>query len=389
MATLAEIESVAEILPEGVALMLCGCHGCGKTEWVANTLGPKIWGINRIVTWHPAHAADAGDVTGLPEKVKNISGQLVTKFCPPDWMVQNEPVVLLIDEANRGLKLVQNAIMQLTCSGTYDNISLPEGSRIVACINPDDSLDYDVGGMDLAQKDRFLWAKFAPSVQETLNYWVEQNVNQRVIDYISDHPVDLDFEHFSPEHKDMIEAIQSQAEQNGGVARAPSCRSWFRAAKMVDKAESKGWLQDPFKRKCLLIGIEGLVGTSIAANFNEYLNRAKALSAAMVMNAPEFTDEFREAFKEMDAPAATTFFGGVNIWMKQHYDELTPQNATNYKEMITSMKVDIQRALIQSEILSLQQKNEQWLSKVNELDPEIKDCYVRAIKCARVAGAKV
>lgn len=386
MASMTEIAQVAKYMPLGVSLMLSGCHGCGKTEWVSNTLAPKVWGIKRVVTWHPAHAADAGDVTGLPEKVKNLSGQLVTKFCPPDWMCQNEPVVLLIDEANRGLKLVQNAIMQLTCSGTYGDISLPAGSRIVACINPDDSGDYDVSSMDFAQKDRFLWCRFAPTVQETLNYFVEQHLNQRVIDYISDHPVDLDFDHFSPDHKDMMEALQSQAEANGGVAVAPSCRSWERVAHMIDLAEADGALQDNFKRKCLLIGIEGLVGTSIAANFNEYLNRARALSADAVLSANVFTDDFREAFAEMDAPAATTFFGGVKIWLKQHADKLTEQNAKNYMELVSSMKVDIQRALVQEEILPAQQKHEPWTSKVVELCPDIKAMYIKAIKLAKVAG---
>lgn len=384
MATMTEIAQAVKYLPEGVSLMLSGCHGCGKTEWVSNTLAPKIWGINKVVTWHPAHASDSGDVTGLPEKVKNINGELVTRFCPPEWMLQNEPVVLLIDEANRGLKLVQNAIMQLTCSGTYGNVSLPAGSRIVACINPDDSGAYDVGSMDLAQKDRFLWAKFTPSVQETLDYFVEKHLNQRVIDYISDHPADLDFEHF--ENKEMLEAVQSQAEANGGVAVAPSCRSWERVAKMVDLAEADGALKDAFKRKCLLIGIEGLVGTAIAANFNEYLNRARALSAEAVLNAATFTDEFREAFSDMDAPAANTFFSGVKIWMKQHCDALTEQNAKNYMELISSLKVDIQRALVQEEILPLQQKHEEWTSKVVQLCPDIKAAYIRAIKCARVAG---
>ncbi len=389
MATLAEIGQIAKYMPTNVSLMLTGCHGCGKTEWVANTLAPKIWGINRVVTWHPAHAADAGDVTGLPEKVKNLAGQLVTKFCPPDWMVQQEPVVLLIDEANRGLKLVQNAIMQLTCSGTYGDVSLPKGSRIVACINPDDVGDYQVGTMDMAQKSRFLWCKFAPTVQETLEYFVSIHLNQRVIDYISDHPVDLDFDHFSKEHQDMLEAIQAQAEQNGGVAVAPNCRNWERAGHMIDIAEQDGALQDPFKRKCLLIGIEGLVGTSIAANFNEYLNRARALSADMVMTAATFTDDFKTAFEEMDAPAASTFFSGVKIWLKQHEDVLDETHANNYLQLLSSMKVDIQRAIIQEDILTAQRKGEAWVSKIAELNPDVKTFYIKAIKMAKVAGTTV
>lgn len=385
MATLAEIAQTVKYVPTNVSVMLTGCHGCGKTEWVENYLAPVVWGIKRVVTWHPAHAADAGDVTGLPEKVKDISGELVTKFCPPEWMVQHEPVVLLIDEANRGLKLVQNAIMQLTCSGTYGNVKLPAGSRVVACINPDTNGDYQVGTMDAAQKDRFIWFDFKPTVQETLEYFVSIKLNQRVIDYISDHPVDLDFEHFSKDHTDMIEAIETAAEAAGTIPVFPSCRSWERAGHMIDNAEADGALTDPFKRKCLLIGIQGLVGVNIAANFNEYLNRARALSADTVLTAQVFTPDFEEAFKEMDAPAATTFFDGVKIWMKQHSDELEELNAQNFLHMLECMKVDIQRTLIQESILPAQRKGDAWVSKVSDLNPAIKQFYVKAIKLAKVA----
>lgn len=386
MATMAEIAQSCKYIPANVSVMLTGCHGCGKTEWVENYLGPVIWGIKRVVTWHPAHAADAGDVTGLPEKVKDISGELVTRFCPPEWMKQSEPVVLLIDEANRGLKLVQNAIMQLTCSGTYGNISLPKGSRIVACINPDNYGDYQVGTMDAAQKSRFVWFDFQPAVQETLEYFAKIHLNQRVIDYISDHPIDLDFDHFSPDQKDRMEAIESQAQASHTVAVFPNCRAWERVGHTIDNAEADGALTDPFKRKCLLTAIQGLVGVNIAANFNEYLNRARALSADAVLSSAVFTPDFVDAFKDMDAPAATQFFDGVKIWMKQHADNLTELNAQNFLHILENMKVDIQRSLIQDSILPAQRKGETWVSTLSDLNPDIKLFYVKAIKLAKVSG---
>ena len=58
MATLAEIAQSCLYLPAHKSVMLTGCHGCGKTEWVSNTLA-GLWGLTRIVTWHPAHAAEA------------------------------------------------------------------------------------------------------------------------------------------------------------------------------------------------------------------------------------------------------------------------------------------------------------------------------------------
>ena len=49
MATLAEIAQSCLYLPAHKSVMLTGCHGCGKTEWVSNTLA-GLWGLTRIVT---------------------------------------------------------------------------------------------------------------------------------------------------------------------------------------------------------------------------------------------------------------------------------------------------------------------------------------------------
>jgi MoxR-like ATPase len=49
------------------SIMLKGVHGLGKTQWVkqlAKRLGLKF------VIWHASHAADAGDITGLPKQIK-------------------------------------------------------------------------------------------------------------------------------------------------------------------------------------------------------------------------------------------------------------------------------------------------------------------------------
>ena len=128
------------------SIMLKGVHGLGKTQWVkqlAKRLGLKF------VIWHASHAADAGDITGLPKQIKETviwydkdgvehkEVYDVTAMCPPKWMIHHEPVLLLLDEFNRGMGVALNALMQLTCEQAYDEVQLPEGSRVIACVNPD------------------------------------------------------------------------------------------------------------------------------------------------------------------------------------------------------------------------------------------------------------
>ena len=155
------------------SIMLKGVHGLGKTQWVkalARKLGLKF------VIWHASHAADAGDITGLPKQIKETviwydpdgtehkETYDVTVMCPPKWMISHEPVLLLLDEFNRAMDIVLNALMQLTCEQQYDEVTLPEGSRIIACINPNNKGGYDVAKLDPAQLSRFDFYDFKPTV---------------------------------------------------------------------------------------------------------------------------------------------------------------------------------------------------------------------------------
>lgn len=382
MASMTEIAYSVSLIPSNVSIMLSGCHGCGKTEWVENFLGKNVWGLERVVTWHPAHASDTGDVTGLPDKQPNIHGEIVTKFCPPDWMAQSEPVLLLIDEANRGLSLVQNAIMQLTCSGTYGGVTLPKGSRIVACINPDDSGDYDVGSMDIAQKDRFAWFDFTPTVKEWLDYAVAKGFNSRVIDFINDNPSQLDFDLFT--NKELLEAAK-----NTGIGRTPSRRGWERVAHIVDNAEKDGALTDDFKKKCLLMAIQGIVGTNCATMFQEYLKAGRALNAEMVLMAEKFEEAWTKHFKECDVPSAKQFISGVSLWLNGHNDLVKDKTtcaviAKNFAEMIKALRKDIQRTVLQDEILPAVKKGATWVSALIAANAEIKQIYIQAVKLTTV-----
>lgn len=387
MATLAEIIYAAKILPARKSIMLRGPHGCGKTEWTQNVLS-KALGLDKVVIWHPSHAADTGDVTGLPDKQKLADGTIVTKFCPPDWMAQNEPVLLIIDEANRGLAMVQNAIMQLTASGTYGSTSLPKGSRIVGLINPDleeGDVTYEVGSMDKAQEDRFVYLDFEPTVQEWLEYAAQAHLNQRVIDYITDHPEQLDLNGYK-------ETELVKAALNSKSKRLPSRRSWTGVAEMLDNAENDNALTDQFKRKCVLLAIAGLVGDSNAANFSEYLKAGRALSAEMVLMAAAFDPNWEDAFKQMSVPNAMNFYRASAIFLKgkeagmDGAPDETKLIADNFCKLMNSFAPDIQRNIVQNEISVAMAKGHEWIKKLIAAQPEIKQWYINALTMAKNKG---
>jgi hypothetical protein len=284
--------------------------------------------------------------------------------------------------------MVQNAIMQLTASGTYGSTSLPKGSRIIGLINPDleeGDVTYDVGSMDPAQQDRFVYMDFEPTIQEWLEYAAQARLNQRVIDYITDHPEQLDFNGFR--EKELVKgALNSKSK------RMPSRRSWNGVANMLDNAEKDGALNDQFKRKCVLLAIAGLVGDSNAANFSEYLKAGRALSAEMVLLADTFDLNWVDAFKQMSVPNAMNFYRASSIFLKGKEADMdaapdeTKLIADNFCKLMMSFAPDIQRNIVQNEISVAMSKGHEWIKKLIAAQPEIKQWYINALMMAKNNG---
>ena len=60
---ISQLTKAIKYLPTRKSILLKGTHGIGKTEWVSS-MAEKL-GL-KLVIWHASHAADAGDITGLP-----------------------------------------------------------------------------------------------------------------------------------------------------------------------------------------------------------------------------------------------------------------------------------------------------------------------------------
>ena len=327
-----------KVLPPKKAIMLVGPAGVGKTVWSSTEL-PLILGIDpgRVVFFYPAHADGPGDITGYPMRYQTEHGDWITKNCPPAWMKHDSPVLLIIDEANRGFDSVMNAMMQLTNDQTYDNIHLPEGSRIVACINPEEG-DYLVAHMDLAQRRRFAMFEFAPTTDETLAYFARKNKNKKVLAYLKDNPIMLDFNHY--EAKELMDAALKT-----GLGVVPSCAAWENVADTVDNAEAAHYLENKEDKAALILAIEGLVGTENAAAISDYLVPGKSvMSPSEIMLAEVFEPEWHEFFKNMDAPSATLFFESLNAWasgLKMSDDKIRNTFAANLYQALKNLKPDI------------------------------------------------
>ncbi len=210
--------NVAEhVLNTGRPLMLRGRHGIGKSELVyqiAASRGLPV--VERRIS-----QMSEGDLIGLPV----VNGDS-TAWNPPDWFktAMNKPVVLFLDEVDRGSLEVRQGVFQLTDSHALNGHKLHKDTLIIAACNGGvHGAQYQVADLDPAELDRWTVFDVEPTSEDWLKY-AKGKVHQIVWEFINDNKLHL-------EHKGEFEPNK----------KYPSRRSWFRfnaaVAKMLDSNE--------------------------------------------------------------------------------------------------------------------------------------------------------
>jgi hypothetical protein len=201
------------ILDNKLPLLLRGRHGIGKSQIVYQIAAER--GLS--VVERRCSQMSEGDLVGLPV----ISGDS-TKWNPPDWfkMACNNPVLLFLDEVDRGVIEVRQGIFELTDSRKLNGHCLHPDTLIVAAVNGGESgAQYQVGEMDPAELDRWTAFDLSPTVEDWLS-WAKDNTNQFVYDFIN-----LNRDHL--EHKGDFEPNKVY----------PSRRSWKRLNDVLASAD--------------------------------------------------------------------------------------------------------------------------------------------------------
>ena len=377
---ISQLTKAIKYLPTRKSILLKGTHGIGKTEWVSS-MAEKL-GL-KLVIWHASHAADAGDITGLPFRITETDAETgktyeVTRFAKPQWMIQNKPVLLLLDEINRGLSIALNAIMQLTNNGTYDDISLPEGSRIFACINPEEDGKYDVGTMDAAQLDRFAIYEFKPTVEEWLEWAVKKGLDFRVTGYIQSHPTNLD----PYTNQELVKSVQGT---DCGVL--PSRRCWEQVSDTIKNGDAEKAWEGTEGTKLLTEIVAGLVGNGAALDFISYFKaQGNALSPKMLMEADKIDATLKTKLQKLckaDFPGAIKLVGGCTLWMKEHEKdipgELGARMAHNFYDVLESLTKDAQISAVKDCVIDAVKTQEAWAIGISKHESRLKALYKAAM----------
>lgn len=163
--------------PSKLVFCLRGPAGIGKSDVVkqaASAAGLEYIDL-RLGQLEPS------DFTGIP---RVVDGKTV--YMPPSWWPE-KPVVLFLDELNRAPLDTRQGVFQLLTEYKLYTHNLPEGSKIVVAINPDNGV-YQVEQLGVAMEDRMLIYDVEPSIDDFLVWGKQNGIYNKVLEFLAVQP---------------------------------------------------------------------------------------------------------------------------------------------------------------------------------------------------------
>jgi hypothetical protein len=296
-------------MPVEIAILISGNHGIGKSQIVkqaATQLGVPCVDFRLSQN-------DVGDLKGMPFHVKGRTVFAIPEFFPlkesdalelKDLLNLTENIsigrygekgILFLDEINRANPEVQQAAFELVLDRRLNLRSLPDGWRVVAAINGDDSI-YRVNEMEPAFLSRFFLVDFVPTQQEWLRWANDNELHESVIQFITKKPEFLD------PHPDAIKEAAKQ-----GVVKLHDRRSWEKFSTTLKKFEKDfeagnrpmaPLTKNEDAYSFLVLLASGFVGSTAALSFKSFVELDyNALDANTILN--KFDKDVKEKLQNI------------------------------------------------------------------------------------------
>jgi len=211
-----------------------------------------------------------GDIIGLPfmkgENTFDASGKKTgwasTQFQPCDWLIAavQFPCIVFLDERNRALEGVKQAVFQWTDSKAFYGNTLHRETRIVIAEN--ETEEYQVQQCDTAEMSRCATVRLEPTVQDWIDY-AEGKIDLAIIEFIRANEMCL-------EHKEIYAPNK----------KYPDRRSWFKLAGELDRHN----LIDEPNESLVRVHAGSMLGSETANMFTKFLqSRDRSVSAKDVL----------------------------------------------------------------------------------------------------------
>ena len=185
-------KKIATQLPPDISILMRGPTGVGKSflaKAVADELGRPFIDVRGATM-------DESKVTGIPD-FETSKEKGVATFVLPSWFVRScrEPVVLMLDELNRSMPQVMQAFFQVVLDRELGNdadgnpMRLHPDTRVFAAVNWGN--EYDVNDMDPALLRRFWTIDLEPTNHDWIDWAIEEDLDNVLIDFIRQNPAHL------------------------------------------------------------------------------------------------------------------------------------------------------------------------------------------------------
>lgn len=274
------LKNIATTLPPHIAILMQGPTGVGKSfaaRAIAKELDLPYIDVR-------GSTMDESDM-GIPDLKKSEEAGCYTKMLP-SWYVRacREPVVLMLDEANRSLPQVMQGFFQIVLDRELGNgpdgeaFRLHPETRVIAAVNVGN--EYDVNEMDPALLRRFWVTEIEPTVTNWVEWAKEAELDSVLVEFIQQNP-----DHWRVDPANV---------ESGTVCPNPA--SWHRlndslvhmAMAPANTAGSQPDLIYPVAR--------GFVGTEAAIAFVDFVkNYERQVSAEDVLTGKVKADDFEAA----------------------------------------------------------------------------------------------
>jgi len=241
-----------------------------------------------------------GDLTGMPDLG---SERKSTQFKPCDWLIDatERPVVLFLDERNRALEGVKQAVFQLMDSRAFYGYKLHPETRVIVAENVGDL--YNVQQCDPAEVSRAATVELKPSVEEWLEY---ASLPGKC------HPMTVDFIRQNREHLEFDPEAQSNSKKvYENNKKYPDRRAWFKLDQQLQRTNLIDNPTDPlfYVMVASMVGIEAAIKfTDFAKNYDRQISikeilsdwpkaKARLGSSATTPKYMEIADKLKSFFK--------------------------------------------------------------------------------------------
>lgn len=216
--SMSTFQRMLQVLSANVTIVVRGRHAVGKSEGVYQGAAlrrsefyrdpencrklvalfggsvPYLRAKNRVTEWNydmglpvierRLSQLTEGDIVGLPVLNPNSES---TQFKPCDWLINacHFPVVLFLDERNRALEGVKQAVFQLADSKAFYGNTLHDETMITVAENIGDQ--YTVQQSDPAEISRGAVITLEPSQEEFLDY-ISTFVHPAMVEFLRTNP---------------------------------------------------------------------------------------------------------------------------------------------------------------------------------------------------------